>query len=223
MKIYHLKTAGSHSSWRQERSSARLLDFLELDVLEDHFHLPARVQLKRDDAIFGHLGEFFIHGRLAIELDSDFLADAFNGVVVEIVRLEHLLDELAVRGFHHAAELLAVEAAPVRAAHVALRAADSKGLHVDDLAANLDAAVAGLGHLDLERHFEVLVLFLAAQEGVELETLLGTGADDGAVLHAPELIDQSFKAGQILAVEEGVVVAGMGGGQGKTDADGEEA
>ena len=65
--------------------------------------------------------------------------------------------------------LLAVEAAPVAGADVALRAVDGELLRVDDLAADLDAAVAvAVLEPHLERQLEVLVLLLAAQEGVEL-------------------------------------------------------
>ena len=58
------------------RAPGQLLDFLELDIPEDHFHRRAGVELEGDDAFVGHLGEFVVHRRLAVELDGDVLADA---------------------------------------------------------------------------------------------------------------------------------------------------
>src|SRR5437667_127799 len=84
-------------------------------------------------------------------------------------------------------------------------------------AADLDAAVAGLGELDLEVHFEVLVLLLAAQEGVELDAVRRGGADDGMILDAPKLIEQAFEPVKVLAVEEMILIAGLYGREGKHD------
>src|SRR5262249_60905794 len=116
---------------------------LELDVLERDFHrLEAGVDLPGDDAFVRHLREVAVHGRLAVEFYRDVLADALDGVVVEVLFLEDLLDQLWRGLFHHAAEVLAVEAAPENLADVALRAFPGQVLPLPDLAADLDAAVA---------------------------------------------------------------------------------
>src|SRR5262249_20945942 len=144
-------------------------------------------------------------------LDGDVLADALDVVIVEVFHLEDFLDEVGVGRLHHATKVFAVEAAPVLLAHVALRSGDSEGLHVMDVAANLHAAVAGFARseLDLKLQLKILVLLLAAQKRVEFDPLGRRRTDDGAVLDAPELIDQAFPAGQILAVEELLVAAGL--------------
>ena len=65
--------------------------------------------------------EVAVDGRLAVELDGDVLADALDVVVVEVVFLEDFLDDVGRGLLHHAAEILAIEAAPVDFADVALR------------------------------------------------------------------------------------------------------
>src|SRR5205807_421212 len=101
-----------------------------------------------------------------------------------------------------AAEVLAVEAAPVDVADIALRALDGEMLAVENFAANLHAAVAlSVLETDLKRQLEVLVLLLAAQEGVELQTLGRGGADDRSILDAP-VFHEPFPAFEILAVIE---------------------
>src|SRR5262249_24789575 len=53
---------------------------------------------------------------------------------------------------------------------------------------------------NLETELEILVLLLAAKEGVEARVFFRQ-ADDGTVLDAPEL-HQAFKAFEVFAVEE---------------------
>src|SRR5262249_11807554 len=150
-----------------------------------------------------HLRELLVNGRLAVELDGHFLADDLDGVDVEAVLVDELADDF-LRGLpHHAAELLAVEAAPVLGADVALRPLDGELLPVEDLAADLHAAVAlALLEPDLELHLEVLVRLLAAQERVELQPVR-RGADEGAVLVAPVL--EPFPPAQVLGEERRVL------------------
>src|SRR5262249_37071258 len=148
-----------------------------------------------DDALGGELVEVVIDHRLAVDLDGHVLAHALDGVVVEVVLLDRLLDEVGRRLLHHAPEVLAGQATPEALADVALRAADGVLLVVEDLAADLHAAVAGaVLEADLEGQLEVAVLLLAAQEGVEPGVLLGA-ADDGPVLDAP-VLGQPLPAGE---------------------------
>src|SRR5438067_5200637 len=138
-------------------------ELAELEVLEGDLHRPAAVQLPGDDAGLGHLLEVAVDGRLSVELDGDVLADALDGVVIEVVWLEHLLDELLRGRLHHAAEVLAVEAAPELLADVALRPLDGVLLLLEDFATDLHAAVAlAVGEPDLEAQLEIAVLLLAA-------------------------------------------------------------
>src|SRR5262249_28291752 len=58
------------------------------------------------------------------------------------------------------------------------------------------------GQLDLELQFEVSVLLLAAQEGIEIVPIGESGPNNGLVLDGPELIGEPFPAGEVLAVEE---------------------
>src|SRR5262249_56787509 len=123
---------------------------------------------------------------------------------------------------HHAAEVLAVQAAPVNLAHVALRAQDGEVREVEDGRADLHAAVGGRPlepHLELQ--LEIAVRALAAQEGVELQALR-RGADDGPVLDAP-VLHEAIPAGQVFAVEEaawGIRAAGGGAPREGRDAGG---
>src|SRR5262249_43155809 len=104
-----------------------LAQVLELDVLEDHFHPPVTGgELPGDDPLVGHLREVAVHHRRAVDRHRDVLADALDGVVVELLLLHHLLDHRRVSRLHHAAEQLAVEAPPVTLADVALRAGDGE-------------------------------------------------------------------------------------------------
>src|SRR5262245_49523170 len=217
-----VKSLGSERQTKKATGSL-LCDLLEADLAEDHFHRPAGVKLEGDDALVGEL-EIVVHRRLAVELDGDVAADALDGIVVPVAFLDDFLDQVGRCGLHHAAAaanaflrvvVLAVEAAPVDLAHVALRAADGEGLLIDDLAADLHAAVGALGHLHLEDELEVLVLLLRAEEGVELEAL-GGGADDVALRHRPVLVDQALPAIEILAVEK---VAGFLAAERGRDAD----
>src|SRR4051794_893929 len=110
-------SAGRPGSGTRRRRAPGLLartEVLEGDVAEGHFHRRAGVDLPGDDALRRHLLEVIVHRRLAVEFDGDVLADALDVVVVELLDLEHLLDEVLVGGLHHAAEALAVETAPVR-------------------------------------------------------------------------------------------------------------
>src|SRR5262249_4809740 len=100
---------------------------------------------------------------------------------------------------------------------------------VGDAAADLHAAVPlAVLEADLERQLEVLVLLLAAQEGVVVG-VAGRVADDGAVLDAP-VLHQALPAFEVLAVEEvargGRVGQGRGGrgpqGQGREAGDGQQ-
>src|SRR5205823_3265097 len=122
--------------------------------------------------------------------------------VVEVILLDDQLDEVGRRLLHHAAEVLAVEAAPVDLADVGLGTGDGVFLRIEDAAADLDAAVAlAILETDLELQLEVAVGLLAAQEGVVLEGAVGVAADEGMVLDAP-VLGEAFPAGEVLAVEE---------------------
>src|SRR5205085_431832 len=105
-----------------------LLQVLELDLLEDHFHRPTLVQLPGDDSGVGQLGKVIIYGRFTVELDGHVLADALDGVIIEVVFLERPEDDLFGSRLHHAAEVFAVQAAPIHLAHVALGSLDRKVL-----------------------------------------------------------------------------------------------
>src|ERR1019366_3318682 len=95
---------------------------LKLNVLESHLHeRKAGVQLPADLAVVRQLIKVLVHGRFAVELDGDVLADYLDGVVVEVVRLERLFHLVEVGRFHHAAEVFTVKTAPIRLADVALR------------------------------------------------------------------------------------------------------
>src|SRR5262249_39788487 len=158
--------------WRNAAISRLLVasQLLEFDVLEYHLHGRPGMQLPGDDAFLGHLGKILVHGCHAVDLDRYVLADDLDLVIVETVFLEDFVDLVLVGGFHHAAEILAVQAAPPALAHVTLGPGDGKAFHVVDLAADLHAAVARPAlarELHQETQLEILVLFLAAQEGVE--------------------------------------------------------
>src|SRR5262249_7700234 len=115
-----------------------------------------------------------------------------------------------VCSLHHAAAPLAEEAAPVVLPHVALRPFDGELVPVNHLAADVHAAVAGPDlalELHLEAQLEIAVGLLTAQEGVVLGALYAS-ADDGAALHAPELVT-AFPPIEIPAVEERFGVAGL--------------
>src|SRR5262249_61354324 len=55
-------------------------------------------------------------------------------------------------------------------------------------------------------------------EGLDGNPFVAAGADDGAVLDGPELVDQAFPAGEVLAVEERILVASLGGREGEHEA-----
>src|SRR5262245_59590904 len=185
-----------------------LVQFLEINVSEGDFHRIAGVQLPGDDSVVGHLGELFIDGGDAVDLDGDVLADATDVVIVEAVLFQDLVDFVARRFLHHAPEMLAVEAAPIVFADVALRAFDGEVLVVENFAADLHAAVSfAFFEPDLEFQLEVLVFLVTAQKGVELEPVR-RGADNGPFLDLPVL--QAFPAVEVSAVEK-VAVRGTRG------------
>src|SRR5262249_55673793 len=162
---------------KQENGAGDLLlltQVLELNILEGHFHALAAVQLPGDDAFVRHLGEVVVHRGLPVQLNRDVLAHALDVVVVEVVFLQDPVDDLFRGLLHHAAEVLPVQAAPVFSAHVTLGPLDGVLLRFEVLTADLDAAVAGPAVPDqphLKFQLEILVLLLAAQEGVELQAV----------------------------------------------------
>lgn len=172
----------------------RLFYFLELNILERHIYRRPAVDLKSDDAFIRHRRESFIYGRFAIQFDSDILADASDVVVIEIIDSEYFLDDGLVGNFHYAAGVLIEQTSPELSSHITLGARDAKFFPIMDATANLHPAVAA-GQLDFELYFKILVLPFTAQKCVELDRLLVRGADDRAILDAPEPVDETFPPG----------------------------
>src|SRR6266852_7245499 len=108
--------------------------------------------------------------------------------------------------------MLPIEAAPINVAHVALRSFDGQVLLIENLATNLDAAVAGPSfphQFDLKLQLKILVLFLAAKKSVEFQAVW-RGPDNGPIFDAP-IVWESVPTGKVLAIEEGVFVVGAPG------------
>ena len=112
------------------------------------------------------------------------------------------LRPVILRRVEHAAAFLIVEAAVEAIADVSLVAGDDVILGLADLlAAKLDAAVALAVEAELQLQDIVGVGLLAHQEGVAAKALGGGRADDGAVLHRPE-VGLALPAVEGLAIEE---------------------
>src|SRR5262249_279082 len=126
-----------------ERPTASLLpaQIFEFNVLERYFHRVAGVQLPGDDAFVRHPGEVAIDRDPAVQSDGHVLADARDGIRIEVILLQGPGNHLLRSRPHHAPELFPVQAAPVSFPDVALWPLDGKLAGVEDLAADLDATV----------------------------------------------------------------------------------
>ena len=147
---------------------------LEFDITERDFHgRETLAELPGDEALVGHFGEIAVNGGRAVELDRDVLADALEGVVVEVGRLDDLSHDLLHGQFQPVARVaLVIEAAPEGLADIPLRAGDGVFFGVNEPAAELAPAVAfPVLEPELEGQLEVLEPLLAAQERIEFQPL----------------------------------------------------
>src|SRR5262249_7206792 len=197
------------ASAKQQLTSLRAQVF-ELDVLERDLHDVVAMQLPGNYAFIGHAREIVVNRSFPIELDCHVLANALDVVVIKILGLKDFLDQFwigllheAAFGFSIRAEVLTIKRTPKDLPNISLWTGDGKLLSIENLAANLDAAVSfSIFHANLEGQLKVFVVLLTAQKGVEGDFFVAVRADNRPVLYGPKLVDQPFPSLQVFAVEE---------------------
>lgn len=172
--------------------SRLLFQVRELDVFESYGHFWPCVGLERDDPFIGHFLEFAFHHSFAVDFDGDFFPFDTKHVIVEFLGLDDFFDHLGFGCFHHAAEFLAIETAPVLLADIALWPSDDKlvFLFFDDHTADLYTTIAdAIFEFDFEAEFKVGELLFAAQECIELNAVFASVGGDGFAIIFPNVLE----------------------------------